>query len=160
MTGRRHFSFRPPLSAPCGIIVTVTVTVTVTTSAQTLSRAHTHPHVRRPSQVAKACGAFVIATASSAEKLAVARHHGGADVAISYLDEGWVAHVKKVLGKRIVDVVFDPVGLPLASTKLMGCGPCPDCCHPYSQPPVPSLRGLHTGSIHMYQPETCSMKRR
>ncbi|KAF4592395.1 NADPH2:quinone reductase [Ophiocordyceps camponoti-floridani] len=68
-------------------------------------------------QVAKAFGATVIATASSADKLAVARSYG-ADHVISYTSSDWPSRVKELTaGKRGVDIVFDPVGLVDASTK-------------------------------------------
>ena len=83
-------------------------------------------------QVAKAIGALVIATASSDAKLAIARERGGADICINYRRESdWVGVVKAALGGhnggasasahgRLVDVVFDPVGMPTQCTKLMG----------------------------------------
>eukprot|EP00035_Acanthoeca_spectabilis_P020754 m.434468 g.434468 ORF g.434468 m.434468 type:complete len:379 (+) comp17721_c0_seq1:72-1208(+) len=71
-------------------------------------------------QVAKACGATVVATAGSLAKLDVARRYGGADIAINYRDENWVDAVRKALGGKTVDIVFDPVGLPASSSKLMG----------------------------------------
>jgi NADPH2:quinone reductase len=100
-------------------------------------------------QVAKSLGAFVIGTASTAEKRAVAAERGGADVVIDYTDDGWPNAVKKAIVARQrrqlqqqqgadsagamqhgavavvgagggVDVVFDPVGLAMESSKLMG----------------------------------------
>lgn len=53
-------------------------------------------------------------------KLDIARRYGGADIAINYRDENWVDAVRKALGGKTVDIVFDPVGLPASSSKLMG----------------------------------------
>jgi NADPH2:quinone reductase len=76
-------------------------------------------------QVAKSMGATVIATASSADKLEVARTRGRADVCINYKqDENWVDAIKKVTSrdgmKGLVDVCFDPVGLAMETSKVMG----------------------------------------
>lgn len=57
-------------------------------------------------EIGKKLGARVIACASSAEKLAVARAHG-ADEAIDYAREDVIARVKALGG---ADVVYDPVG--------------------------------------------------
>jgi len=60
-------------------------------------------------QLAKAAGARVIATAGSDAKLAVCRDMG-ADVAINYNDEDFVAAVKRATDGKGADVVYDPVG--------------------------------------------------
>jgi NADPH:quinone reductase len=60
-------------------------------------------------QVGKAMGARIIATAGSAEKLDFCLSQG-AEHAFDYGDEGWVAEVKKVTGGRGADVIYDPVG--------------------------------------------------
>src|SRR5438270_13343361 len=60
-------------------------------------------------QLAKAAGARVIATAGSDEKVAVCRAMG-ADVAINYSKEDFVAAVKAATEGRGADVVYDPVG--------------------------------------------------
>ncbi len=60
-------------------------------------------------QIAKLFGARVIATAGSAEKLAKARELG-ADETINYREQDFVAEVKKLTGKRGVDVVFEHIG--------------------------------------------------
>lgn len=60
-------------------------------------------------QVAKALGAKVIATASTAEKLEVCRRCG-ADEVINYRDDDFVSVVKKQTAGKGVDVVIDPVG--------------------------------------------------
>lgn len=60
-------------------------------------------------QVAKALGATVFATAGGADKVAACRDLG-ADHAIDYKTQDFVAVVKEVTGKRGVDVVLDMVG--------------------------------------------------
>ncbi|AUX27292.1 NADPH:quinone oxidoreductase [Sorangium cellulosum] len=60
-------------------------------------------------QLAKAAGATVLATAGGEEKAAVCRALG-ADVAIDYLREDFVAIVKDRTSGRGADIVFDPVG--------------------------------------------------
>lgn len=60
-------------------------------------------------QVGKALGARGIATASTAEKLEVARQ-AGAEVLINYQTEDWVERVKQVTGGAGADVIYDPVG--------------------------------------------------
>jgi NADPH:quinone reductase len=60
-------------------------------------------------QIGKALGARVIATASSADKLEIARR-AGADEAIDYTRADWVDAVKRATGGRGADVIYDPVG--------------------------------------------------
>ncbi len=60
-------------------------------------------------QLAKAFGARVIATAGSAEKCQVCRDLG-ADVAINYKTEDFVAAIKEATGGHGVDVTLDMVG--------------------------------------------------
>jgi len=60
-------------------------------------------------QLAKAAGARVIATAGSEAKLAVCREMG-ADLAINYNEEDFVAAVKQATDGRGADVIYDPVG--------------------------------------------------
>ncbi len=63
-------------------------------------------------QIAKALGAGkIIATVGSDEKLDVVRE-AGADVALNYQTEDWVARVKAETGGG-VDVIYDPVGGPV-----------------------------------------------
>lgn len=72
-------------------------------------------------QIAKAMGATVIATASSDAKLAVAKR-AGADHLVSYSDgSSWIDEVKELTDGRGVDVVYDPVGLTVESTKVRSC---------------------------------------
>lgn len=60
-------------------------------------------------ELGKAMGAHVIAAASSAEKLAVAKE-AGADEVINYTEEPLKEAVKKLTKNKGVDVVYDPVG--------------------------------------------------
>lgn len=60
-------------------------------------------------QIARLFGARVIATAGSDQKLARLRELG-ADAVINYRSADFVAEVKKLTGKRGVDVVFEHVG--------------------------------------------------
>ena len=68
-------------------------------------------------EVAKALGARVIAAASSAEKLAVAREHGADDL-IDYSKEDLRARLKDLVGANGVDVIVDPVGGSYAEPAL------------------------------------------
>lgn len=81
-------------------------------------------------QVAKLRGARVIATAGRDEKLAKARELG-ADETINYTREDWPKEVRRLTGKRGVDVVFEHTGaetwpgsiLALAKNgRLVTCG--------------------------------------
>ncbi|MEQ9544611.1 MAG: NADPH:quinone oxidoreductase family protein [Marinobacter sp.] len=60
-------------------------------------------------ELGKAMGARVIAAASSAEKLAVAKA-AGADELINYTEEPLKEAVKKLTHSKGVDVIYDPVG--------------------------------------------------
>ena len=60
-------------------------------------------------ELGKAMGARVIAAASSAEKLAVAKE-AGADELINYSEEPLKETVKKLTKNNGVDVIYDPVG--------------------------------------------------
>lgn len=68
-------------------------------------------------EIAKAMDATVIATASSAEKLALARAHG-ADYGIDTGAEDLRERVLDITGGRGVDVVIDPVGGALFDASL------------------------------------------
>ena len=63
-------------------------------------------------EIGKAMGATVIAAASSAEKLEVARQ-AGADQLINYREQSLKEELKKLTGGKGVDVIYDPVGGPL-----------------------------------------------
>ncbi len=60
-------------------------------------------------QIAKLFGARVLATASTEEKLEKARELG-ADEIINYREKDFLAEVKRLTGKRGVDIVFEHVG--------------------------------------------------
>jgi NADPH2:quinone reductase len=72
-------------------------------------------------EVAKAMGARVIAGASSAEKLAIAKAHG-ADLLVNYAEQDLKAVVKELTGGKGVDVVYDPVGDKLADPAFRTLG--------------------------------------
>lgn len=68
-------------------------------------------------QIAKALGARVIAAASSAAKLEVARAQG-ADELVNYSEDGYRDRLKALTGGRGVDVAYDPVGGALFEPTL------------------------------------------
>jgi putative PIG3 family NAD(P)H quinone oxidoreductase len=61
-------------------------------------------------QMAKAWGATVYVTVGSPEKARVCTHDLGADEAIDYRSQDFVAEVMRLTGKRGVDVILDMVG--------------------------------------------------
>ncbi len=69
-------------------------------------------------QLAKQAGATVYATAGSPEKCAFCREMG-ADVAIDYRTQDFVAEVKELTGGRGVDVIVDMVGGPYIQKNLV-----------------------------------------
>jgi NADPH2:quinone reductase len=66
---------------------------------------------------AKAMGARVVAAASSAQKLESCRR-AGADAAIDYTRSDFKDALRSAIGKTSLDVVFDPVGGPVAEVAL------------------------------------------
>ena len=60
-------------------------------------------------EIGKKMGATVIATASTAEKLAVCAEHG-ADHLINYKEEDFRRQVKHITNGKGADVIYDPVG--------------------------------------------------
>ena len=74
-------------------------------------------------QIGRALGARVLATASSAAKLDIARAHG-ADEAFDYTAPDWVERVMAATGGRGADVIYDPVGGDVfdLSTKCIAFG--------------------------------------
>ena len=60
-------------------------------------------------QLGKIMGATVIATASSAEKLAACKKHG-ADHVINYSQDDFVEAVQEITGGQGANVIYDPVG--------------------------------------------------
>jgi len=73
-------------------------------------------------EIGKALGATVIATAGSADKLAVARQHGAAH-AIDYRKDDFRAAVLDITGGRGADVIFDPVGGDVFDASLRCIAP-------------------------------------
>ena len=72
-------------------------------------------------EIGKRMGARVIAAASSAEKLDLARAHG-ADETVNYAEVDIKQAVKALAGERGVDVIFDPVGGDLAEPAFRTMG--------------------------------------
>ena len=72
-------------------------------------------------ELGKAMGAKVIAAASSAEKLAVAKE-AGADELINYAEEPLKDAVKKLTHSKGVDVIYDPVGGDFTEQALRAMG--------------------------------------
>ncbi len=66
-------------------------------------------------------GAKVIAAASTAEKLALAKKHG-ADELINYTEVDLKDTLKELTGGKGVDVVYDPVGGDLAEPAVRATG--------------------------------------
>jgi putative PIG3 family NAD(P)H quinone oxidoreductase len=73
-------------------------------------------------QLAKKFGATVFATAGSREKCDFCRELG-ADVAINYRDEDFVAVVKEKTGKKGANVILDMVGGPYLQRNLQALAP-------------------------------------
>jgi NADPH:quinone reductase len=74
-------------------------------------------------ELGKVMGATVIAAASSAEKLALAREFG-ADLTINYAEQDLKETVRALTRGRGVDVIYDPVGgdLGLAAFRTIAWG--------------------------------------
>jgi len=72
-------------------------------------------------EIGKAMGARVIAGASTAEKLAVARDHGADDL-IDYATETLTDRVMALTDGKGADVCFDPVGGELSDAALSSLG--------------------------------------
>ena len=72
-------------------------------------------------EIGKAMGARVIAAASTAEKLAVARERG-ADEVVNYATEKLTERVMALTSDRGADVCFDPVGGDLFDAALSSLG--------------------------------------
>ena len=70
-------------------------------------------------EIGKAMGARVIAAASSAEKLAVAKA-AGADELIDYSQSSLREEIKRLTGGQGVDVIYDPVGGELFEQAVRG----------------------------------------
>jgi len=72
-------------------------------------------------EIGKAMGARVIAGASTAEKLAVAKAHGADDL-VNYATEKLTERVMALTGEKGADVCFDPIGGELADAALSALG--------------------------------------
>ena len=72
-------------------------------------------------EIGKAMGARVIAGASTAEKLAVARERG-ADDTVNYATENLTERVMALTNGKGADVCFDPIGGPLFDAALSALG--------------------------------------
>jgi NADPH:quinone reductase len=72
-------------------------------------------------EIGKAIGARVIAAASSAERLAMARRHG-ADETVDYATEALTERVMALTDGRGADVCFDPIGGDLFDGALSALG--------------------------------------
>ncbi|HDS1734003.1 NADPH:quinone oxidoreductase family protein [Pseudomonas sp. BP8] len=70
-------------------------------------------------EIGKAMGATVIAAASSADKLAVAKA-AGADELIDYSKASLKEEIKRLTGGQGVDVIYDPVGGELFDQAVRG----------------------------------------
>jgi NADPH2:quinone reductase len=106
-------------------------------------------------QWAKALGATVIGTASSPDKIALAKEHGF-DHVINYRDTDFVAAVNDITGGRKCDVVYDSVGKDTFPGSL-------DCLKPrgmfvtfgQSSGPIPPFSTSilsQKGSLYMTRP--------
>jgi putative PIG3 family NAD(P)H quinone oxidoreductase len=73
-------------------------------------------------QLAKHFGARVFATAGSAEKVEFCKGLG-ADVAINYREQDFVAEVKALTGKKGADVILDMVGGPYLQKNVSALAP-------------------------------------
>lgn len=96
---------------------------------------------------AKGLGAFVIGTAGSAEKCAVAKA-AGADVAIDYSREDWPATVLAATGGQKARVVYDSVGKDTFLKSL-------DCAAPFG---LVVLFGAASGPAPAIEPELLNKK--
>jgi NADPH2:quinone reductase len=72
-------------------------------------------------EIGRAMGARVIAGASTAEKLAVAKEHGADDL-VNYATDNLTERVMALTADRGADVCFDPVGGELADAALSALG--------------------------------------
>ena len=98
-------------------------------------------------QWAKGLGAFVIGTASSPEKCAIAQA-AGADIAINYSKEYWPAALLEATGGKKADVVYDSVGKDTFLKSL-------DCAAPFG---LVVLFGAASGPAPAIEPEILNKK--
>lgn len=98
-------------------------------------------------QVAKRCGARVIATAGSHAKAELARS-AGADAVIIYTEDDFEEETKRLTGGRGVDVVYDSVG---KATFLKGL----NCLRPRG---YMVLWGQASGAVEPLDPQVLNQK--
>lgn len=98
-------------------------------------------------QMAKMRGAYVIGTAGTDEKAAIAKS-AGADEVIVYTKQDFVAEVKRITGGKGVDVVYDSVG---QSTFLKGL----DIIRPRG---MMVLFGQSSGAVAPFDPSILNVK--
>ncbi|KAJ3119913.1 hypothetical protein HK098_005021 [Nowakowskiella sp. JEL0407] len=74
--------------------------------------------------IAKHIGAIVIATASTPEKLSICKQNG-ADFVVNYTEKSYISQIQQIvrgLGRKGVDVVYDPVGKMEENLKCIAWG--------------------------------------
>jgi NADPH2:quinone reductase len=98
-------------------------------------------------QWAKSLGAFVIGTASTKEKCAIAKK-AGADVAIDYSKDDWVETLLKETGGKKADVVYDSVGKDTFFKSI-------DCTAPFG---IVVVFGAASGPAPAVEPEYLNKK--
>lgn len=98
-------------------------------------------------QWAKKLGAFVIGTASSADKCAIAKS-AGADIAINYSQQDWPAALLEATGGKKADVVYDSVGKDTFLKSL-------DCAAPFG---LVVVFGAASGPAPAIEPELLNKK--
>lgn len=98
-------------------------------------------------QWAKGLGAFVIGTASSPEKCAIAKE-AGADIAIDYSKENWPVALLEATGGKKANVVYDSVGKDTFLKSL-------DCTAQFG---MVVLFGAASGPAPAFEPELLNKK--
>lgn len=96
---------------------------------------------------AKGLGAFVIGTASSEEKCAIARE-AGCSIAINYSRENWPAALLEATGGKKANVIYDSVGKDTFLKSL-------DCAAPFG---LVVLFGAASGPAPAIEPELLNKK--
>lgn len=98
-------------------------------------------------QWAKGLGAYVIGTAGSDEKCAIARA-AGCDIAVKYSEENWPAALFEATGGKKADVVYDSVGKDTFMKSL-------DCTAQFG---LVVLYGAASGPAPSIEPELLNKK--
>jgi NADPH2:quinone reductase len=98
-------------------------------------------------QWAKGLGAFVIGTAGSPEKCAIAKT-AGADIAIDYTQENWPTTLLEATGGKKANVVYDSVGKSTFLNSL-------DCAAPFG---LVVVFGAASGPAPAIEPELLNKK--